>query len=190
MTSPNDADLIALARQGDQTAYTLLVERHQQAVFRFAYLLIGEGGDADDIAQETFIHAFRALDRFDLARPLRPWLLRMTANLVRNRWRSVSRYVAMVQRLGRSHDDYLRRTERDEVQHWQAQALREAVARLDRDDQEVIYLRYFLEMSVDEAAQVLNVASGTVKSRLHRALGRLRAVAHQFPILTPESPDA
>jgi RNA polymerase sigma-70 factor (ECF subfamily) len=67
----------------------------------------------------------------------------------------------------------------------EAQALWQAVRRLSTTDQEVIYLRYFLELPVSEAAEALNVEPGTVKSRLSRALGRLRAVIERdFPLLT------
>ncbi len=185
-----EAELIRRARTGDDAAITLLVEQHQEAVFRLAYLLLGDAGDADDVAQETFLHAFRSLDRFDASRPLRPWLLTITRNLARNRWRSMKRYLAMARRAGRSVDEIIRRTEPDEIRRWEAQALREAVARLDTADQEVIYLRFFLEMSVEETADVLNVAPGTVKSRLHRALSRLRGVvAADFPVLWRESGD-
>ncbi len=185
----SEADIIRRARAGDEAAFTVLVEAHQQAVFRLAYLLLGDAGDADDVAQETFIRAFRSLKHFDDARPVRPWLLRITSNLARNRWRAVSRYLAMVKRVTRTHDEALLRAN-DEASHWDAEALRQAVARLDRGDQEVIYLRFYLEMSVEETAEVLNVAPGTVKSRLHRALQRLRVVvAHDFPMLSREAGD-
>jgi RNA polymerase sigma-70 factor, ECF subfamily len=186
----SETELISRARKGDEAAYTALVELHQEAVFRLAYLLLGDSGDADDVAQETFIHAFRALHRFDTSRPLRPWLLRITTNLARNRWRSISRYVAMIQRMGRSDSEMIERTAKDESAHWDAQALREAVGKLDRADQEVIYLRFFLDMTVDETADVLKIPAGTVKSRLHRALGRLRSlVDYEFPQLRKESGD-
>lgn len=182
MTPESEHDLLMLAQRGDEHAYTRLVEQHQQAVFRLAYLLLGDARDADDVAQETFIRAFRALNRFDMTRPLRPWLLSITSNLARNRWRSISRYLAMVKRVAHSENE--RALRHDDSQQAEAKALREAVARLERADQEVIYLRFFLELSVEESAEVLKVAPGTVKSRLHRALKRLRAVVSQeFPIL-------
>jgi RNA polymerase sigma-70 factor (ECF subfamily) len=71
----HEADRIRRARQGDEQAWTSLVREHQTAAFRLAYLLLGSAEDAEDVAQEVFIRAFRALDRFDLERPFRPWLL-------------------------------------------------------------------------------------------------------------------
>jgi RNA polymerase sigma-70 factor, ECF subfamily len=168
-----ESDLIIRARQGDEAACEALVRQHQEAVFRLAYLLLGDPGDADDVAQETFIHALQALARFDTTRPIRPWLMSITRNLASNRRRAMGRYVAALQRAVRlAPDAILPKTEHSE----EAQELWQTVRRLDRNDQEIIYLRYFLEMSEAETAETLGIAHGTVKSRLHRALGRLRAV--------------
>lgn len=83
----SESELNNRARQGDGVAWEALIRQHQESAFRLAYLLLGDTDDAEDMAREVFIHAFRALDRFDTARPLRPWLLRITAKLARNRHR-------------------------------------------------------------------------------------------------------
>ena len=75
------------------------MREHQQAVFRLAYLLLGDADEAEDVAQETFIRAYRALERFDASRPLRPWLLRIASNLASNQRRSIGRYFGALQRL-------------------------------------------------------------------------------------------
>ncbi len=67
----SEAKLIGRARQGDEAAWEILVRQHQEAAFRLAYLLLGDADEAEDVAQETFIRAFRSLDRFDPDRPLR-----------------------------------------------------------------------------------------------------------------------
>lgn len=176
-----EADLIRRARDGDDTAYERLVREHQEAVFRLAYLFLGSAADAEDTAQEVFIRAHRALARFDDSRPLRPWLLSITANTARNRRRAFGRYMHALRRMilpepGESAEADSR---------IEAQALWQAVRRLSAVDQEVIYLRYFLELSVDEAAEAMHVEPGTVKSRLSRALSRLRDVIERdFPLLT------
>jgi RNA polymerase sigma-70 factor (ECF subfamily) len=182
----SEPELVQRARQGDQAAWGRLVHLYQEPAFRLAYLLLGDADEAEDVAQETFIRAFRALDSFDTSRPLRPWLLRITTNLAYNQRRGVGRYLAAVRRilaaepLPAPHIDA-------EHDHWAAQALWQAVRRLNRADQEIIYLHYFLELSVAETAQALGIAPGTVKSRRHRALGRLRAIVDQeFPALQEE----
>jgi RNA polymerase sigma-70 factor (ECF subfamily) len=79
-----ERDLIERACAGDESAYELVVRAHQEAVFRLAYLFLGDADEAEDAAQETFIRAHRVLKTFDTSRPLRPWLLRIVA-MARNR---------------------------------------------------------------------------------------------------------
>jgi RNA polymerase sigma-70 factor (ECF subfamily) len=163
-----------------------VVAEHQEAVFRLAYLLLGDSADAEDVAQEAFIRAFRALHRFDQERPLRPWLLRIAANLARNRRRSIGRHFAALQRLARGASGAVVPPPTDDSRQ-DSWSLWQAIRQLDAVDQEIIYLRYFLEVPIAEAAQILGIAPGTVKSRLYRALGRLRhVVEREFPALWEE----
>lgn len=173
-----EADLVRRARAGDQRAWDSIVADHRQSVFRLAYLTLGDPDEAEDVAQEVFIRATRYLHRFDEARPLRPWLLRIASNLARNRLRSIGRYWQALRRAGREAEP------QPEFDLDAARLLWRAVRRLGSDDQQCIYLRYFLEMSEREMAETLQVAPGTVKSRLHRALRRLRGVIERdFPEL-------
>jgi len=180
----DEADLIRRARQGSSEAWEDLVRLHQEPLFRLAYLLLGDAGEADDVAQEAFIRAYRSLERFDAARPLRPWLLSIAANLARNRRRAAGRYLAALQRWFTEPSAGVSIEERG-IQNLESQSLWRAVRRLDFPNQQVIYLRYFLEMSTEEVAETLQVPEGTVKSRLHRALKRLRGVIERdFPELS------
>ena len=186
----NEAEQVTRAQEGDEVAWGHLVRRHQEAVFRLAYLLLHDANDAEDVTQETFLRAYRALNRFDVARPLRPWLLEITRNQSYNWSRALRRRLAALQRWGYHTRDASVGTpqqsdtqpEEEALRQWKATALWQAVRRLHGMDQEVVYLRCFMELSVEETAQVLKVAPGTVKSRLSRALERLRRVAEQdFP---------
>lgn len=179
MTEP---DLIARARTGDDAAWETLTRQHQEAVFRLAYLILGDPADADDVAQETFIRAYRALDRFDVTRSLRPWLFTIAANTARNRLRSVGRYLSALNRLLWADPTATTPTPPPEVN--EATTLWQAVKRLNDMDQQIIYVRYFSGLSESETAQALQIAPGTVKSRTHRALERLRVIVEQdFPSL-------
>ena len=179
-------DIISRARRGDDAAWEIVVREHQEAIFRLAYLLLGDAHEAEDVAQDTFVRAFRALHTFDSSRPLRPWLLRIAANLSHNHRRSIGRYMAMIKRAMSAPQEHSTLGERS-AQQWEAQTLWEAVRRLSAREQEVVYLRYFLDLSEAEMAAALEVPPGTVKSRLHRALGRLRAVVdEEFPALREE----
>ncbi|MBI1879868.1 MAG: RNA polymerase sigma factor [Chloroflexi bacterium] len=187
-TDNGQQTLITYARQGDTSAWETLVGQHQEAVFRLAYLLLGDADEAKDAAQETFIRAFRSLHQFDSARPMRPWLLKITTNLVYNRRRAIGRYLAALQRLVRLAPEPVLTPAPDEtLPQEDTQLLWQAVRRLNPADQEIIYLRYFLELSVAETAETAGIAPGTVKSRLSRALERLRQVVErEFPSLWKE----
>ena len=178
----DEPTLIRHAANGDASAWEPLVQTHQQAVFRLAYLLLGDPDDAEDIAQETFLRAWNHLRRFDQTRPLKPWLLSITANLSRNRRRSAGRYLAALTRAFRD-EPAPASVEDKSAQYMEANDLWKAVQNLNEPDQQVVYLRYFMDLSVAETAEVLKVADGTVKSRLSRALEKLRAIIKQeFPV--------
>lgn len=183
-----EQQLIQHARQGDQTAWITLIKEHQQALFRLAYLILGDPDDAEDVAQEAFIRAYRNLDRFKDQYPLRPWLLRIATNLARNRKRSLGRYWAAITRFGRNQNEILQKPlEKTSARKYQSEMLWQAVKQLRKTDQDVIYLRFFMDLSVEETAQVLEIAPGTVKSRQHRSLNRLETViASDFPDLIEE----
>jgi RNA polymerase sigma-70 factor (ECF subfamily) len=179
----DDANLISRAAQGDASAWEPVVLAHQEAVFRLAYLLLGDPDDAQDVAQETFLRAWHGLTSFDPSRSLRPWLLRIAANLANNRRRSASRYLAALMRGAQARPETVG-VEEASSRKMQAEQLWQAVRRLDPSDQQVIYLRYFLDLPVAETADALGAAPGTVKSRLSRALERLRTVIRRdFPML-------
>ena len=179
----DESTLVQRAANGDAAAWEPLALAHQQAVFRLAYLLLGDADDAEDIAQETFLRAWKALKRFDSTRPLRPWLLSIAANLSRNRRRSAGRYVSALMRAFRDEPKAIALEEKSS-QHTEANELWRAVQQLDLPDQQIVYLRYFLDLPVSETADVLQIAEGTVKSRLSRALEKLRKIIHQdFPVL-------
>ena len=175
---PVEADLIERARDGDVAAFESLVRAHQDVAFRTAWVVSGGADDAEDAAQEGFVKAFAALRRFRAGSPFRPWLLTIVANEARNRRRAASRREALALRIPEdrraggaapSPEAAVLANERHEV-------LMAGLARLAEADREVITLRYLLELSEAEAAAALDVPAGTVKSRLSRALERLRVV--------------
>ena len=173
-----EAEIVLRARRGEGAAWEMLVHLHQEAVFRYAYLMLGDSAEAEDVAQDTFVRAFRAFHRFDASRPLRPWLVQIARNLSRNRWRSLTRALRAQERW----KDDLRmdtaqgRSEAVDNADPAAVELRKAVRSLRDQDRQVIYLRFFLSLSVEETAMALALPVGTVKSRLSRALDRLREV--------------
>jgi RNA polymerase sigma-70 factor (ECF subfamily) len=180
----DESTLIRHAVNGDAAAWEPLVLAHQDAVFRLSYLLLGDPDDAEDIAQETFLRAWNHLKRFDTTRPLRPWLLSIASNLASNRRRSAGRYLSALTRAFRNEPASSASIEEKSTRRMEASHLRKAVQTLSVPDQQIVYLRYFLDLSVAEMAEILKIAEGTVKSRLSRALDRLRGIIqHDFPVL-------
>jgi RNA polymerase sigma-70 factor, ECF subfamily len=188
MDTFSESDLVARAQAGDGSAWDGLMQAQLPAVFRLAYLLTGDADEAEDVAQEAFVRAYRAMQRFDTSRPLRPWLLGIARNLARNRWRASGRYMGMLQRLvlsdPQSHRPQAQPRELDRAGSEEAHTLWQAIRRLGRSDQEILYLRYFLDLSEAETARATGTALGTVKSRSHRAMKRLREVVErEYPSL-------
>jgi RNA polymerase sigma-70 factor (ECF subfamily) len=171
--SEPDAALIARAQRGDLDAFGALVQRHEAMAVRVAAVVGGSAG-AEDAAQEAFVRAYRSLHRFDLGRPFRPWLSRIVANVAKNRVRGEQRHALLALRapyevasadvVADAIDAAARR-----------EALADALARLPERDRLVIAYRWFEDMSEREIADALGVRPGTVKSRLSRAMARLRA---------------
>ena len=172
----DDSELVERARAGDLSAYEALIRRYQEIAFRTAYLITGEAADAEEVAQDAFVKAHRALHRFRPGAPFRPWLLQIVANEARNRRKAQARRAALTLRAAQSQGpgDGGASPEMAVLANEQRALLLRAVDELRDDDRRVIAFRYFLDLPEAEMAVALGVARGTVKSRLSRALGRLR----------------
>ena len=173
---PIEADLVERARNGDVAAFEALVRAHQEVAFRTAWLVSGGSNDAEDAAQEGFVKAFAAMPRFRSGAQFRPWLLTIVANEARNRRRSAGRREALALRVSDDSrpGDAAPSPESAVLASERRTALLNGIEQLADNDREVVALRYLLELSEAETAAVLNVPIGTVKSRLSRALSRLR----------------
>jgi RNA polymerase sigma factor (sigma-70 family) len=173
-----DVDLIERARDGDVRAYGDLVERYRDIAFRTAYLITRSAADAEDAAQEAFVKAYYALGRFRTQSPFRPWILRIVANEARNRVRSARRREGLALRVAevRPSGGAAPSPEAAALDRERDEALLAAMATLSEPDRQIITCRYLLDLSEAETADTLGLRRGTVKSRLSRALGRLRDV--------------
>jgi RNA polymerase sigma-70 factor (ECF subfamily) len=154
------------AQSGSASDLEALFRAHWPRAFRAAYLVVHDAAAAEDIAQEAFVSAVRRLDRFDRRRPFGPWLHRIVVN--------------------RAIDWARARALRRETELFDDAAvagpvpdpddrLRTAIARLSPDHRAVIVLRYLLEYTPGEIADLLDLPRGTVNSRLRRGLDRLQS---------------
>ena len=178
-----DSELVERAKHGDEDAYAELVTRHQALAARTAYVITGNDAEAEEAAQEGFVKAFYALDRFRSGAPFRPWLLRIVANEAINRRRAAGRRptVELSVVMDRPSNDTALSPEGAALASERRALLLAALREMREEDRLVIAYRYFFDLAEAEMADALGVARGTVKSRLSRALGRLREVLEGMP---------
>ena len=172
-----EAAALARARAGDPTAYAVLVTLHAPMAKRLA-VLSGAGSEADDVVQEAFVKAYRALPRYRDGAGFRPWLLRIVVNETRNLHRGRSRRT--LRELRAATEEVATRVAADPAEAAlgadRRALLVDAVDALPDGLRDVVTCRYLLELSEAETAHALGIPAGTVKSRLHRALASLREV--------------
>jgi RNA polymerase sigma-70 factor (ECF subfamily) len=175
---PDDAALVRAAQSGDSAAFTAIVERYQRRVYRVAYGLVRSHEDADDLAQEAFVRAWQALDRFRVGEPLYPWLARIVTNLAYSLFRrrkrrpetSIEPLVEAGMQWGADDDPADHAADRERAAH-----LIEAFEELSEDHRAILVLRVVDGLSYDEIARTLEIAPGTVMSRLSRARAELKS---------------
>ncbi|MGH2976569.1 MAG: RNA polymerase sigma factor [Solirubrobacterales bacterium] len=166
--------LIRAAQEGSEEALETLYRRHWPLAYRAAYLVVHDSAAAEDIAQEAFLAAVRALDRFDRRRPFGPWLNRIVVNRAIDwaRARALRREAAVD-----PDSDLVHGMERPAPgsSHPYSEETLAALASLSPEHRAVVVLRYLLDCTPGEIAQMLELPRGTVNSRLRRALDRLKA---------------
>ena len=167
--------LVERARMGDRCAFSLLVEEHYKRVWRFLLKWVRNPHDAEELAQETFLAAWRRLSGFRGESQFSTWLLGIALNLARNHHnRSSSQHEDELQ-----EEAHLQALSLDDPcdllqQKTMLVALDAALSRLPQEMREVMLLVRLEGLSLDEAASILDIPLGTVKSRLARARGKLR----------------
>jgi RNA polymerase sigma-70 factor (ECF subfamily) len=166
--------LVREAQRGSSEAFEELFRRHWPRAHRTAFLIVGDAAAAEDIAQEAFLAAVRALDRFDRRRPLGPWLSRIVANRAIDwaRARAVRREVDAAQA-----PEAVARPG-DPSRPW-SDAVVTALGSLSPEHRAVIVLRHLLEYTPGEIARALDLPRGTVNSRLRRGLDGLEAALRE-----------
>jgi RNA polymerase sigma factor (sigma-70 family) len=176
-----EAELVEQAKRGEASAYEALVQRHQEIAFRTAYLVTGSAADAEEVAQDAFVKAYRALARFRSGSPFRPWLLQIVVNEARNRRRSAGRREHLALRVADepSSGGAAPSPEVELLANERRGRLVQALAELREDVRDVVVCRHLLGLSEEETAAALALPVGTVKSRLSRALARLRAALEE-----------
>lgn len=169
--------LVEAVTGGDRDAFRRIVERESRGVFRTCFRILGRLDDADDVAQETFVIAYRSLDSYRGDGVLGAWLARIATRQAYRRLAQRSRVTSLDLAVhdradGASATDPLRQALQEERQA----EVRSAVAALPEPYRETVALRFFGELSLQEIADTTDRPLGTVKTHLRRGLERLRTV--------------
>jgi RNA polymerase sigma-70 factor (ECF subfamily) len=173
----SDGELSALAIGGRQAAYTALLDRYREPVFRIVRATIGDSDAAVDVTQETFISAFAALKTYDSGRPFKTWIARIAINKC-NDWarkRAVRRLFsfAMPMELAETIADDTVSVDQQVFDRAELVRVQAAIARLPQAIREPLILRTIEGMTQAEAAQVLGISEKAVETRLYRARAKL-----------------
>lgn len=174
----DETAVIRAARKGDRAAFGCLVKAYQRRAYAVAYSFVGNREDALELSQESFVRAYRAMDRFDTEMPFYPWLYRIIRNTCLN-------YIKKRRRRGETSLDQMmesgydaratgRGPEGEAELNGLSQSIQDAMKELTDDQREILRLRHFLELSYAEIATCLDIPQGTVMSRLHAARKSLR----------------
>lgn len=169
--APDEKELLAKAKNGDQEAFGKLVELYQRRVYTVIYRFVRNHTEADDLAQEAFIRAFKAMGRFDLRYPFSPWMYRIAINLTLNYIKKRKLQLVDVDLERRpSGNNPQTVMEQDETRR----KVHKAIAKLPLKLRQVLVLRVYEDWPYARIAEVLEIPVGTVMSRLARAREALK----------------
>lgn len=184
---PDDATLVRQAAGGDQTAFRLLVDRHSRSVFRLAFRITGQREDAEDVVQETFVRAFRQLDRFESRSNFGTWLYRIGFNCAIDATRSrahreTAEEPALLDQRARAGVA----TGDDLIYAGQISAqVQQALGALSDQERAAFVMRHYHECSIDEIGQALDLKTSAAKHAVFRAVRKMRVALR--PLVAPRT---
>ena len=170
MNTKQENETIQSVLNGDREKFALLVDKYKGPVYNLVYRLTGSGHDAEDLAQETFIRAFRSLNRFKTNKKFFPWLYTIALNLTRNHLKKKKPVLV-------EDFDHLQtgtnNPEQVVAKLQEAEALARHIQRLPVSLREAIILRYYHYLRFEEISQILCISLSAVKMRVYRGLEKL-----------------
>ena len=183
-----DQELVLSYLNGDPESLDILIKRHMRPVYGLAMRLVGNRPDAEDITQEVFVRVWKNIRKFDLQKPFKPWLGRITINASLDFLRT-KKNISFSQFEGANRDNFLAEVIKDPAlstaetlsQNEIEQSLTAAVTQLSAADQKIFSLHYDNDLSFREIANRLAEPLNTVKSRYRRALLFLRRLLIKQP---------
>jgi RNA polymerase sigma-70 factor (ECF subfamily) len=184
VNNQTDAELLARYGQGDEAAFREIVSRYKNSLYMFLKHFLTQQDLIDDVFQETFLQLFTSRESFDTSRPLRPWLFTIAANKAKDALRKRQRTAAtpigtLAEPDEMSFNDVLNALTSDATRPYEelqknetASQVRQVIGDMPENLREILILAYFNRFSYKQMAQILSIPIGTVKSRLHTAVGR------------------
>ena len=179
-----DGELLTRYTDGEEAAFREIVNRYKNGLYAFLRLFLNRRELVEDVFQETFLQLFSSRDSFDRNRPLRPWLFTIAANKAKDALRKWQRTNAIpIGTMGESEDlsfdDILNTVTSDDTMPYEklqkgetAVRVRQIIVDMPENLREILVLAYFHGFSYKQMAEILSIPIGTVKSRLHTAVGR------------------
>lgn len=169
-----ETEWLRQAIQGNDEAFTQLVEHYQRPVYNLCYRMLGDPQEAEDAAQESFWRAYQNLGRYDQQRPFITWLLSIAAHFCIDQQRKRRLPIVSVDILPEEEiPDSAPNPERVVGQLLEDRRLRSLLNQLSEQDRAAVILRYWYDYSDEEIARMLSLTIPAVKSRLHRARRQL-----------------
>ena len=184
LKKPTDAELLARFDDGDEAAFRELVNRYKNSLYAFLKQFLNQQDLVEDAFQETFLQVFTSRDSFDTSRPLRPWLFTIAANKAKDALRKRQRTAAtpigtIADSQEMSFDEVINTLTSDETMPHEelqkdetASQVGQIIGNMPENLREILILAYFNKFSYKQMAHILSIPIGTVKSRLHTAVGR------------------
>jgi RNA polymerase sigma-70 factor, ECF subfamily len=164
--------IIHRCQVGDKEAFRKLVEQHKSVLFGTAYLMTRDSGLAEDAVQGALVQMWKNLPRLRLRGSLKSWLVRILINEVKQQARK-KRIPTVPLEQDSYHVDCLAEAETEVMRHEERQILKQALECLPPEQREIVVLHYYSDLTVPEVAAIMGKHTGTIKSRLSRALDRL-----------------
>ena len=172
----NDRELVDAVLAGDVEAYRTLVDCESRSVIGLCMGILRDADDAQDVAQDAFVRAYRSLATFRGDGTFGAWIGRIATRMAIARAVAIKQEQTTASARAQDASSYVDHAnpEREMLMLENANAVRQAIRELPADQRQVVELRFFQEMPLDQIALTTGTPLGTVKSRLHRALARLR----------------
>jgi RNA polymerase sigma-70 factor (ECF subfamily) len=179
-SAQEDRSWILKSRKGKLAAFDQLVLKYQKPLYFLVLKMVGNPADAQDVAQEAFIRAFRSLDRFDAERPFQPWLYRIAINLALTLINRRKQHASMTLEDAEIMGNPVTSDPPDRDTEELGQIALRASQALPEDHRAVLLLRAQEGLSYDQIAEVLEIPIGTVMSRLNRARSKLKELLKDY----------